>query len=741
MKIQLKGNRKLLILGAVIVTILVVEAVVLFALTAAYSRENKRSNVYRSEQVQSVLTEIEKEEVKALFFSMFSLESYDVDDFLIYRGINTVMMEETLESGEEVLDFLDLVLKREQNLEAVYIGLSLDDTKASGFAQMFMDVCDWDEKLLEIVKANPQIYFHFILEYPSAYDLAKMPELKRARLLKWYDDMSELFTPWEECSNMVLFLPGAEGWLTGNQANYLENGEPNEDAARFATKLMICGYTYLLNEENVLEKLNYIEDLVMETREREVLDEEATYVFFGDSVIGNYTDSMSVPGIVQGLTNATVINCGYGGLHASKEESESLSLADVIDAFLDGKYAHFEEGKPVKTGIPAFYEQLSEIDQEKLTFFISIGLNDYMSGRPLKGKKTEGKYHFVGAVEYAVSKLREAYPDSEIVLMTPNFLGLFEDGTMELNGYTLAELVDSIGMLSQKLGVKCIDVFHGLNINANNKETYLEDMCHPNELGRYEIGKLVYEHLVKWSRGEETVEVSAKPVEEGYGIYADAVENLETNPFFDALVYTGYNIEKHRSDGLMWHYVLAANKRGKGWLSNITYNGGSEGYETGEDGLPDISFFERNGLVCASYATYVYFNYLPNVAGIDTFELAKPEKAYNANDWYVAAKDWVEKGYSESIDFEATLKGGFIDFDEAEEIPIGSIIAFCDAKNKSDYCSHIVIYAGYENDYHWVFHVGNENGPEFCSVERMHFGPDPQWPIAVITTPTQVIHE
>ena len=216
--------------------------------------------------------------------------------------------------------------------------------------------------------------------------------------------------------------------------------------------------------------------------------------------------------------------------------------------------------------------------------------------------------------------------------------------------------------------------------------------------------------------------------------------DLEDNPFWDSLVYTGYNIEKHRSDGLMWHYVLAAHKRGKGWLSDITYAGGSTGYETTEEGVPDIGFFEDYGLVCASYVTYVYFNYLPNVAGIDTSVLTKPEKSYSANDWYIAAKDWVEQGYSETIDFEASLTGaGFIDFETLEEMPVGSIIAFCDSRNKSDHCSHVVIYAGYENNYHWVYHVGNENGPEFCSVERMHFGPDPQWPIAVITTPDFVM--
>lgn len=216
-------------------------------------------------------------------------------------------------------------------------------------------------------------------------------------------------------------------------------------------------------------------------------------------------------------------------------------------------------------------------------------------------------------------------------------------------------------------------------------------------------------------------------------------ENIDDNIFMDSLIYTGYNIEKHIEDGMMWEYLLAAKKRDRGWLSNITYNGGSTGYETTEEGLPDISFFEKHGLVCASYVTYVYFNYLPNVVGIDTSELTMPEKSYNANDWYIAAKDWVEQGLSETIDFEAALKGGFIKFDPAEEIPIGSILAFCDSRNKSDYCSHVVIYAGYKNGYHWVYHVGNDNGPEFCSVERMHFGPDPQWPIAIITPPDMVL--
>ncbi len=234
-----------------------------------------------------------------------------------------------------------------------------------------------------------------------------------------------------------------------------------------------------------------------------------------------------------------------------------------------------------------------------------------------------------------------------------------------------------------------------------------------------------------------TKPATSPTVSSGYNYNTNV--DIDNNIFLDSLIYTGYNIKKHRADGLMWHYVLASQKRGKGWLSNIGYAGGCSGYET-KNGKPNIKRFEQGGLVCASYVTYVYFNYLPNVAGIDTSSLTKPVKSYSANDWYIAAQDWVKKGHSKSVGFKASkTSAGFINFKLNEDIPIGSIMAFSDAKKPgSTHCSHVAIYAGYKNGYHWVFHVGNDNGPEFCAVERMHFGPDPQWPLAVITTPTNI---
>ncbi len=217
--------------------------------------------------------------------------------------------------------------------------------------------------------------------------------------------------------------------------------------------------------------------------------------------------------------------------------------------------------------------------------------------------------------------------------------------------------------------------------------------------------------------------------------------DMDNNIFMDSLGYTGYNLKKHRADGLMWTYILSTDKRHRGWLTEIgyDYDGSTSGYETNAQGLPDIDFFVKKDMVCASYITYVYFNYIPNVVGTDVSMLCKPQNPKLANDWYKASKQWVLDGHSVMIPFKARLSGGFIKFEAEREIPIGSLIYFCDAKNKSDWASHVCIYAGYKNGNHWVYHVGNDNGPEFCSIERMHFGPDPQWPIGVIATPTPVI--
>ncbi len=232
------------------------------------------------------------------------------------------------------------------------------------------------------------------------------------------------------------------------------------------------------------------------------------------------------------------------------------------------------------------------------------------------------------------------------------------------------------------------------------------------------------------------------PFENGYA-YNKKLD-INNNVFRDSLIYTGYNIKRHNELGKMWVYIYSKDKRPLGILSDISYDydGGSSGYETDEFGRPHIRFYEENNMVCASFATYVYFNYLPNVAKIDTSNLTRPVNPTLAQDWQVAALDWVNKGYSRTIDFKVSGSAGRVmsSFKPAEDIPIGSIISFYDMKKTNkNWSNHVVIYAGYKNNQHWVYQVGNDCGPEFCTVERMTCNPYPMWPINIVTTPNTVL--
>ncbi len=215
--------------------------------------------------------------------------------------------------------------------------------------------------------------------------------------------------------------------------------------------------------------------------------------------------------------------------------------------------------------------------------------------------------------------------------------------------------------------------------------------------------------------------------------------DINDNVFLDALEYTGYNLKKHKADGNMWVFILGKYKQGLGYLSGLGYDyGKSTGYETNAQGKPDIQGFKkRGGLVCASYLTYVYFNYLPNVAKIDTSYLTRPEHPCSAQSWRLAANDWVKKGYSRKIKFTAKrYSSGVVSFNPSETIPVGSIVVFkVYGASDNSAARHVTIYAGYAGGYHWLTHVGNERGPEMITVENMGFGSTPEIPVEVITCP------
>lgn len=208
-----------------------------------------------------------------------------------------------------------------------------------------------------------------------------------------------------------------------------------------------------------------------------------------------------------------------------------------------------------------------------------------------------------------------------------------------------------------------------------------------------------------------------------------------------ALEYTGYDVQYLKNNG----YLFVAQYTSSNLstyapqvLSNIGYDDYSpylNGDETVADSstvsgkAPNIALFESNGLVCASFVSYYWNNYLPNIEGIDTTWVADAVKATTMNNgsYSTASVQSWETGLTNLANTPGSGVTRYTDATTAyANLVPGDVIIF---SNSSGKLVHAAIYAGTytmynasgtnRGDYHYIIHVGNSRGPEISAVEYM----------------------
>lgn len=231
-----------------------------------------------------------------------------------------------------------------------------------------------------------------------------------------------------------------------------------------------------------------------------------------------------------------------------------------------------------------------------------------------------------------------------------------------------------------------------------------------------------------------------------YGIVACADMSKIPEEMYDsyilrALEYTGYDVQYLKNNG----YLFVAQYTSSNLstyapqvLSNIGYDDYSpylNGDETVADPstvsgkAPNIALFESNGLVCASFVSYYWNNYLPNIEGIDTTWVADAVKATTMNNgsYSTASVQSWETGLTNLANTSGSGVTRYTDATTAyANLVPGDVIIF---SNSSGNLTHAAIYAGTytmynasgtnRGNYHYIIHVGNSRGPEISAVEYM----------------------
>ena len=217
-------------------------------------------------------------------------------------------------------------------------------------------------------------------------------------------------------------------------------------------------------------------------------------------------------------------------------------------------------------------------------------------------------------------------------------------------------------------------------------------------------------------------------------------EEMYDNAILRALEYTGYDVQWLKDKGYLYvsNYIASSLKtNAPSVLSDIGYYSSGacpNGDETIADSstvsgrAPKISYFESNGMVCASFVTYYLCNYLPNIEGVDTStiynkvkEVGTEGNAYyltTVTTWRTALDSLASKAGSGVTKYTSASKA-------YENLVPGDVIVF----ERDGANVHIAIYAGtYDmytssgtnrGKYHFIIHVGNSRGPEISTVEYM----------------------
>lgn len=195
----------------------------------------------------------------------------------------------------------------------------------------------------------------------------------------------------------------------------------------------------------------------------------------------------------------------------------------------------------------------------------------------------------------------------------------------------------------------------------------------------------------------------------------------------EAMKYLGYKTENQKKAGSLLEDRASGPRTPQKYLTSITYGGGSTGREavknknTATGYAPNVTHFNRNGLVCASFVTYYYDNFLRNIGGVNTDYIRSAMNKtgyapYSCMSWYNAMPSLVKSGKATLVDKVKSYQS--LPAANLKKLKVGDLVMFS-VPSTGTACGHVAVYAGtnHEGD-HFVAHVGGDEGPVFQTLER-----------------------
>lgn len=469
---------------------IIIIAILLLIITAA-SFLIFRSYDYNKQRKQDLML-LSSSVYNSIFCSMYSIEHFEQEDFTTYRGVNTLKLETPLRNTTDLGEYLNAAFSSDNSVELIYLGLD----PAQIWDSCHKKIDQWNtsitEDIISYATAYTDVTFEILLPAPPLTYWTEKSIKDTGEILTTYASLINTLEPY---SNITIYFMGAEHWLIANPDNYTDGLATNPVISQKMFLFTFCDHDYQVNASNVTEQLDALQALI--TRQQETPTEYPDLsgwdvVFFGDSIIGNYTGSYSVPGVVTALSDAHTYNCAQGGTPACVDENALLSFPSSVDYFMEQEPSALPVDGPFVEALTDYV--LEDHSNRKLCFVLNFGLNDYFGGHPVDNPQDSiDTTTYAGALRVGINKLQTAYPDAEIILMTPNFVSIFNNGTDPMSeiGSILTEYVNAAETIANNMNITCLNNYADLGINPSTAPSLLEDGVHLNETGRFRLAERI----------------------------------------------------------------------------------------------------------------------------------------------------------------------------------------------------------------------------------------------------------
>lgn len=253
----------------------------------------------------------------------------------------------------------------------------------------------------------------------------------------------------------------------------------------------------------------------------EVMDASRTetpaVILLGDSIIGNLVDDKGINTYLEEALGREVLKGGFGGTYAAENEEEAypasvnyqLTLVNLSKAIASGDFGaqrasvaygdRYAEVRRTPSYFSDTVQQLAKVDFDKVEYLvIEHGTNDYNRGARLDNP--QDKYDettFGGALRSSIERIQNAYPDIQIILMTPTWCyitrdtGLLYCDETDFGGGYLEDYAELEVRIAEEYQLPFLDNYHDSGIDRDTAGLFLQDGLHLSNDGQ----KLIADRL------------------------------------------------------------------------------------------------------------------------------------------------------------------------------------------------------------------------------------------------------